>query len=86
MPSKSPDKFDVLDAPPSRFANHPRGCGVGKLEHPQREKIVAAVNNPKWSAGALADALDKLGVPLSRTVIQTHRAAKCKCREAGLDK
>lgn len=45
----------------------------------EREAIVTAVDNPRWSSRSLAGVLVKHGVTVSSGAIQNHRNGTCPC-------
>ena len=49
------------------------------LEPADREKFLAAVENPAWKAEALATELTKRGLPVSKPTILKHREKTCSC-------
>jgi hypothetical protein len=50
-----------------------------ELDDKDLKILLDAVDDPRWTANGLTDALSQRGFIVSRGVIQNHRAKTCAC-------
>ena len=69
----------ALETPTS--GQTPKLCIVGRVidDHPEAEVIKKALEDPRWSHGALASALFANDIRLNAMAISRHRRKLCSC-------
>lgn len=84
---RAPVKYSGKDAELASLLKNPpkQVCPVGKLlvEHPNHEEIQDALENPKWSAAALAATLSQKVAVISGNILSQHRNQTCACYRNG---
>jgi hypothetical protein len=81
MSSKPTPSFDdALDARTKKPGNR---CGVAlayaAMPAAQREKVEAAMSNPRRSGAAISGAMGDIGYPTTRHSVERHRRGDCQC-------
>lgn len=74
-------KLSLADALAHPVLPASQRCKVGDLlaVHRDADTIRAALDNPAWSAKALARVLKDFGIVLGETTIGKHRRRECRC-------
>lgn len=58
-------------------------CRVGKLilelEPSDQQTLIAALEDDRWTARALTNALNSRGITIARDTIQAHMKRTCRC-------